>query len=130
MNWTRPSGGDWVPGWILVYGLLVAFLAGLLAILIYVTSLSAAPHDCEVMSDIESCRLLKNQLCTWSRMVYIDEGTVAHAVLVYESPRTGKIFCYDVNSGTYALEVPAWCHEVGAIARALHGPHHTIEFID
>ena len=96
------------------------------------------PNSCQIAAAAAQCKLAQTQLCTWSRVLgltyfyWFDQKPAGHAILVYEL-QSGKIEVYDINEGSYALSVPHSCHDIRAIAKALHyrDPHiHICHWVD
>ena len=80
---------------------------------------------CAVYAVGQQCILAKGALgrCSWSRVVglnyvYAFKRPQGHALLAFDL--NGRIYVYDVNVGSYELDVPKGCHDLQPIADALH----------
>lgn len=83
------------------------------------------PLSCQVYAAGKKCDLARGVLgrCSWARVVglnyvYSFSRPQGHALLAYDLG--GRIYVYDVNSGSYELGVPRGCHDLKTIGDALH----------
>jgi len=83
------------------------------------------PNACAIAAVSQKCNLAKGVLgrCSWARVVglnylYAFKRPQGHALLAFDLD--GRIYVWDVNSGSYELDVPKGCHDIEAIGAALH----------